>query len=206
MKEKHELSLEQDCVFVNMTQNPPSASAKYRCEKEPKIDEFFHSDYADYDMQMLGKTYAYYLKRDPNEVVAAFTIANSALVIDLLPSSRKNKINQEIPHAKHRRQYPALLLCQFAVFDDYAGNRIGAEVTQQIKNLALLLNSTTGCRFLMVEAVNKPEVLKFYERNKFLYLYSTEADEISSSKRKVDENGRLYTRVMYYDMIQYTAN
>ena len=116
---EHDFSLIDQCTFLSLTECPPSDNCVYHCAKEPQIDIFFHEDYADYEKQLLGKSYAYYLNQDKNQLVAAFTIANSALVLDFLQSARKNKINKAIPRVKQRRQYPALLIAQLAVFDDF---------------------------------------------------------------------------------------
>lgn len=202
MEEARQFSLKDDCVFESLTQCPPSVEAEYHCAKEPKIDEFFHVDYVDYEKQLLGKSYGYYLKTDKNKLVAAFSIANSALFLDALQSSKKRKINKTIPRIKQRRQYPALLICQLAVFDEFAPLHIGDQVMDHIKNLALLLNRTTASRFLLVEAVNKEKVLTYYENNGFDYLYSSEEVEIEKTRRPLDEEtGRLATRLMKFDMM-----
>ena len=198
-------SLETHCRFVRLTECPPFG-ADYCCSKEPQIDTFFHEDFTDYEAQLLGNTYGYYLKDNPQKLIAAFTIANSALVLDFLQSSRKNKINQNIPRVKQRRQYPALLLCQVAVFDEFAGHHLGDELLDLVKKLTLLLNQTTACRYLIVEAVNKQKVIDFYVRNGFTLLYSSEQDEIDKTKRKLDKEGYLPTRLMMYDMLLYNRD
>lgn len=202
------MTLVDDCFFVHLTKCPPAKDACYSVSKEPQIDAFFHEDYIEYEQELMGNTYAYYLKsNDANQLfdntkpVAAFTIANSALVMDFLQSARKNKINQGVPRVKQRRQYPALLICQLAVFDEFVGNRLGDELLNIIKDFALILNETTACHYLIVEAVNKPKVLDFYQRNDFSPLYSSEEIELEKTHRKTDDNGRLKTRLMMYDMM-----
>jgi len=196
-----QITLRNSCRFVHLTECPPSEACVYHCSKEEKIDTFFHEDYADYEKQLLGKTYGYYLNESPDALVAAFTIANSALVLDFLQSSRKNKINQRIPRVKHRRQYPALLIAQLAVFDDFVQCHLGDELLKHIKEFALILNESTACRYLIVEAVNHPKVVSFYERNGFVLLYSTEQDEKEKTKRSLKEDGHLSTRLMIYDLL-----
>lgn len=202
------MTLAEDCFFVRLTKCPPAEGAQYSVSKEPQIDTFFHEDYIEYEQELMGNTYAYYLKADKagqlfdnSKPVAAFTIANSALVMDLLQSARKNKINQGVPRVKQRRQYPALLICQLAVFDEFVGNRLGDELLNVIKDFALILNETTACHYLIVEAVNKPKVLDFYQRNDFIPLYSSEEIELEKTRRKTDDKGRLKTRLMMYDMM-----
>jgi GNAT superfamily N-acetyltransferase len=194
------LSLTDDCILVRLTECPPLPTG-FSCSKEPAIDTFFHEDYADYEAQLLGNSYGYYLVEDPSKLVAAFTVANSALVLDFLQSARKNKINKAIPRIKQRRQYPALLLCQVVVFDEFLSCKIGDELLAMIKEFAYNLNRSTACRYLIVEAVNKSKVVKFYERNGFALLYSSEQEEIKKTNRKLTPEGNLTTRLMMYDLL-----
>ena len=49
-----------------------------------------------------------------------------------------------------------------------------------------------------VDAYNNERVLKFNERNKFKYLYSTEEEEMN--ELHVDDE-EMYTRLMFLDLI-----
>jgi len=194
------LILERDCTFVHLVDCPPPSDCVYTCKKEAKIDTFFHQDFPEYEREQLGTTYGYYLGEERKQLVAAFTIANSALILDFLQSARKNKVNKEIPRVKQRRQYPALLICQLAVFDEFKGMDLGDQVLDHISQLGLILGRQCACRFLLVEAVNKPKVIDFYSRNGFVMMYSSEDVEIEKMKRKVDEDGHLATRLMMMDL------
>lgn len=202
---KKSISLENDCEFVHLVECPPPSDYSYSCAKEPKIDLFFHKDYIEYENEQLGTTYGYYLEENTEgethkELVAAFTVANSALILDLLQSSKKNKVNKEIPHVKHRRQYPALLICQLAVFDEFNGLNLGDQIIDHIVQLALIFSRQCACRFLLVESVNRPKVISFYERNGFTLLYTDESSEIEKTRRKLNDNGHLNTRLMMFDL------
>ncbi len=200
MSEK-DFSLIDKCTFVSLTEFPLSDKCVYHCQKAPQIDVFFHDDFRDYEKQLLGKSYAFYLKENKDQLVAAFTIANSALILDFLQSSRKNRINKGIPRIKQRRQYPALLIAQLAVFDDFAQYKVGDELLDFIKEYAYRLNHSTACRYLMVDALNEEKVIRYYERNHFSLLYSSEEEERDKMKRKLDENGNLATRLMIFDLL-----
>ena len=58
----------------------------------------------------------------------------------------------------------------------------------------------TGCRFLVVDAYNKEKTLKFYERNKFKFLYADESTE-KREQQIEDENETLHTRHMFLDLL-----
>ena len=71
-------------------------------------------------------------------------------------------------------------------------------------------SNKTGCRFAIVDAKNEPNILRFYEHNKFKTLFSREIDEDLYTKPPKDEaeqatrrqNPRkLRTRLMFCDLL-----
>ena len=95
----------------------------------------------------MGKSYCF-VKPDTSEIVCAFTVANSSVKVDSLPSNLRNKLNRKIPNAKRRPQYPAVLVGQLAVSDLFSGHHVGEELLDfiapkpngRIKNLAIFIN------------------------------------------------------------------
>ena len=51
--------LHQNFVFKLMTEEVVSSCLLYSCSKDEHIDKFFHSEFMDYDRQMLGKSYCF---------------------------------------------------------------------------------------------------------------------------------------------------
>jgi hypothetical protein len=107
--------LQQNFVFRPMTEDIVSSCQPYLCSKDNEIDKFFHTEFKDYDYQLLGKSYCFVSKHEP-KIAAAFTVANSSVRVDNMPKSKRNKLNRKIPFAKQRSQYPAVLVAQLAVF------------------------------------------------------------------------------------------
>ena len=62
----------------------------------------------------------------------------------------------------------------------------------------------TGCRFLIVDAYNCMVPLGFYQKNEFLFLFSTEQQE--AENLGYDMTKSLHTRLMYYDLKKLTSN
>jgi phage terminase large subunit-like protein len=67
-----------------------------------------------------------------------------------------------------------------------------------------------GCRFVIVDAVNTLEVLTFYQRNGFDFLFTTEQQEDLYTNPPKDEEEKasrfkntvhLNTRIMYFDLL-----
>ena len=67
-------------------------------------------------------------------------------------------------------------------------------------------DNKSGCRLAIVDAKNNPNVLSFYEKNNFKFLFKTEADEYSymHMRENAKDNTQfeaLGTRLMYCDLL-----
>lgn len=195
--------LASECEFWKMTESLATHCQPYSCSKDKHIDDFFHHEFFDYDYQMLGKTYCF-VTSDKQKMVAAFTVANSSVRVDNMPKPKRNKLNRKIPFSKQRSQYPAVLVAQLAVFDEFAGKNLGQEVLDFIKSWFINPLNKTGCRYIVVDAVNKPKVLQFYLDNGFDYIFSSDLEEMQYiSKSGNTEEGDFYreTRLMVFDLM-----
>jgi hypothetical protein len=55
---------------------------------------------------------------------------------------------------------------------------------------------------VIVDAVNEPQVLSFYEKNDFRPLFYTEEQEFAYTMGKKDVSVKLDTRLMYFDLLK----
>ena len=117
----------EQCDFMELTEEVLQQCKGFTC-KDDDITEFFTQDYVDYAYQLFGKSYCF-VKPDTSEIVCAFTVANSSVKVDSLPSNLRNKLNRKIPNVKRRPQYPAVLVGQLAVSDLFSGHHVGDEWT-----------------------------------------------------------------------------
>lgn len=172
--------------------------------KDEDITEFFTQDYADYAYQLLGKSYCF-VKPETSDIVCAFTVANSSVKVDSLPSNLRNKLNRKIPNAKRRPQYPAVLVGQLAVSDLFSGHHVGDELLDFIKSWFIDPLNKTGCRYVIVDAVNHQKVFEYYQRNGFKFLFSSDKEEWTFLHNKGLEPTTpiepMKTRLMYFDLI-----
>ena len=121
-----------------MTEGLVARCKPFSCIKDKHINKFFHEEYSDYEYQMLGKTYCF-VTREEQKIVAAFSIANSSVRVDNMPKSKRNKLNRKIPFSKQRSQYPAVLVAQLAVFDDFGGNDHGVGSSDHFQESVILI-------------------------------------------------------------------
>ena len=193
----------EQCDFMELTEDVLQQCKGFTC-KDEDITEFFTQDYADYAYQLLGKSYCF-VKPNTSEIVCAFTVANSSVKVDSLPSNLRNKLNRKIPNAKRRPQYPAVLVGQLAVSDLFSGHHVGDELLDFIKSWFIDPLNKTGCRYVIVDAVNHPKVFEYYQRNGFKFLFLSDEEEWTFLHNKGIEPTTpiepMKTRLMYFDLI-----
>jgi GNAT superfamily N-acetyltransferase len=105
-------------------------------------------------------------------------------------------------HEKPLRRYPGVLIGRLGVNSEFAGKGIGSETLDFIKGWFFSSTNKTGCRFVIVDAVNKPKVITFYEKNGFHSLFSTEEQEFLYTGGKKGQLVELTTRLMYFDLLE----
>ena len=150
----------------------------------------------------MSKAYSFRLDSDNTVAVCAFTLSNSSIDARSLPNNRRRKLTENIPYEKSLSSYPATLIGRFGVSKDFGGKGIGTELMEFIKKRMLLRSYMTVCRFLTVDAYNNETVLKFYEKNGFKCIFSTDKQEKEHIGLPLEKD--LRTRLMYFDLLPLT--
>ncbi len=86
---------------------------------------------------------------------------------------------------------PAVKIGRLAIAMECQRQGLGTEILDSIKTWFTDGNNKTGCRFIIVDAVNSSNTLKFYERNGFEFL-----DNHSTS---ITDD----TRLMFFDLFTF---
>ena len=203
--------IDDKCIFQVLTKDVLSECHPFTCGDDGDMDEFFQKDALVYTRRRLGKSYCFRLEEDDKDIVACFTLSNDSIRIWDLGSSRKNALWKEFTNReKMLSRFPGVLIGRLAVAEQYAGKGIGSEILVFIKLWFLSEENKTGCRLAIVDAKNKPNVLRFYEKNGFRFLFKKEIDEDLYIKPPKDEEERkerilhprkLNTRLMYCDLL-----
>lgn len=167
------------------------------------LNDFFLNEVEDYSSQLLGKTYCFTLDEDPTKIVCAFTISNDSVKTTHLPNARKKRVNKGIPRVKRMRTYPAVLIGRLGVSSEFrhieGEERTGKQLMDFIKSWFIDKGNKTGCRFIVVDSYNEPGPIKYYTKNGFVPLFSSEEQEKEYMGLKEGED--LHTRLMFYDLI-----
>ena len=187
------------CEFARLTEE--LASLPFTCG-DSDLEDFFHNEAVLYAKARLGKTYCFIDNNgEATKIVAFFTVSNDSVKTTFIPKSSTNKIQRKISGQKHLRTYPAVLIGRLGVNTEYQGGdyHIGQQVISYLKSWFIEEDNKTGCRFLVVDAYNRERVLRFYECNKFKYLYTDEAQE--RKEQHVYDDSPLHTRHMFLDLL-----
>lgn len=193
------LKLEEDCVMVKLNHDILAHCHKFGCGNED-LDEFFNKDAIHYDKELLGKTYCWIPRDNPETILAAFTSANDSIKTHGMPNNVRNRIQRSVANPKRGRTYPAVLIGRLGVNKLYqgTGNHIGTQVMDFIKKWFRSDDNKTGCRFIVVDAVNEPSTIGYYIRNGFNPIYNDES--VEKEFFNIDETDSLRTRMMYFDL------
>lgn len=190
--------LEKDFLFRRYNKELAGKLPAFDCGDED-LNAFFQEDAFNYDAQLLGRSYCF-LSALEGDIAAVFTLSNSAIRVAELPNNAKRRLVKLIPWVKQGRNYPAVLIGRLGVSRKYRNQRIGSQIIDFIKAWFLSDHNKTGCRFIVVDAYNKEDVLHFYsnDNNNFSFLFKEESQEKLYNSIPVDE--ALKTRQMYFDL------
>jgi hypothetical protein len=171
--------------------------------KNSDLNEFFEKDAFSFETQLFGKTYCFLKNSNPKEIVSIFTISNDSVKVKTLPKKSQKLLRRNIPWVKQGlKSYPAVLIGRLGVNEKYKGNKIGSQVLDFVKAWFREKNNKTGCRFLIVDSYNFPDVISFYLQNGFSFLFESENIEADYLNINLKSDEHLHTRIMFYDLIE----
>lgn len=196
--------LNDSCEFDELNEELHNELVGLDCKPEPKIEQFFRDECVLSDSQMLSHTYCFYEEVKNGDTiekhaVAGFCVSSSNVATKFIPKSTRNKINRKIPYEKQRDHYPAVMIGQLTVFDDYARQGLGDELLDIIKFWVVEETQSVASRYLIVDAVNTEKVLNYYTRNGFMFAFPDE--KLEREYVGVKESEKLRTRFMLCDLM-----
>lgn len=190
-----------ECDVFLATQQRLAQCKPFSCD-DSDLDEFFSKDCLVNQSKLLGKTYLFCKKNNSDIIISAFSLSNDSIRLT-------NRISDEYKEQflydtelrdKTLKRFPAVLIGRLGTNKDFAGLGYGSAIMDFIKVL-FRTNNRTGCRFLIVDALNRPETLHYYEKNEFKYLIDDERLEAKYVGIGMSHLP-LNTRLMYFDLLK----
>lgn len=197
---KEAFLLDEECQLARVTQEVIDNCQPFRCGDED-LDDFFANNAIAYERELMGKTYCWVLRNDVRKIVGMITLANASIQTTHLQNHPRRKINDHIAYSKQGRTYPGVLIGRLGVSIDFQGSqfRVGAQIMDFIKAWFRSYDNKTGCRFVLVDAVNNEHAIRYYERNGFHPLFPRIGDE--KAFYHIPEDESLRTRMYYFDLL-----
>jgi len=150
------------------------------------LNEFFFTDSRLVCRELISVTYAW---TENDQTLAYFSVSNDAIARQV-DKSAYNRASRHVPNKKRFMTLPAVKIGRLAVDKRFQSNGVGSAVLDFIKGWFTEGNKT-GCRFIIVDALNNPDTIKFYSKNGFQFL---------TSKDETDN-----TRLMFFDLLTMQA-
>jgi len=192
------INLEIDCEAFELSAD--NLIRDFDCG-DKDLNDFFNSEAILYQNERLGKTF-FHRHKQTEKIVCAFSLSADSVKTFLLTNNRRKKVREMLPHEKSLQSYSAMLIGRLGVSTEFAGQGVGTQLMKIIKEFCFD-KFKHYVRFLTVDAYNKPEVLKYYEKNDFIFLFLTEEDERQNLKKSFNNNEPLHSRQMFFDLKRY---
>ena len=195
-----EFLLNECCQLARVTREVLDFCQPFTCG-DADLDDFFANTAIAYEKELMGKTYCWVLREDITKIVGMITLANAGIQTTHLQNHPRRKINNLITYSKQGRTYPSVLIGRLGVNIDFQGAhyRVGAQIMDFIKDWFKSYDNKTGCRFILVDAVNNEHAIRYYERNGFRPLFPRVTDE--KAFYNIPETEELRTRMYYFDLL-----
>ena len=194
----NDIDLTKECEQIELSYS--DLITNFDCGDQD-LNDFFNRDSILYQNERLGKTF-YLRHKQSQKVVCAFSLSADSVKTFLLTNNRRRKVKELLPHEKSLQSYPAMLIGRLGVSTEFSRQGIGSKLMKVIKEFCYY-NFEHYVRFLTVDAYNKPEVLKYYEKNDFKLLFLTEEDERQNLKKSINNDEPLHSRQMFFDLKRY---
>lgn len=191
------------CRMVRVTPQLLEECDDFSCGNDD-LDEFFSKDYMLFGEKLACKTYGFQSLNNSKQIVAQFSLSNDSIRITNLKSEDWEQIEYVTEGGeKNLKRWPGVLIGRLGTNTNVRGCGYGTAVMDFIKAWFRSDENKTGCRFIIVEALNSTQTLNYYEKNGFLYLYSTEENEAKAMGLNIKkvETFPLHTRLMFFDLL-----
>lgn len=197
----NEFSIHDNCRFARISKGLLANCKLFSCG-DSDLDDFFLNDALAYEKDLMGKTYCWVLNDNVTHVVGFVTLANAGIQTTHLQNNPKRHLHKAIAYNKQGRTYPGVLIGRIAVAKEFQGKeyRVGSQIMDFVKDWFITDDNKTGCRYILVDAMNTEHTLKYYERNGFKPLFPRVEDEKAFYRIAPDEE--LKTRMFYFDLLR----
>jgi hypothetical protein len=150
----------------------------FSCTRNIDLQDFLYNKAVTFEKNLRSRTYLY-IDNTTQEVVAYFTITISTLHTD---SISPEVIKLLDGYKDDVASIPCFLIGQLGKSDKFEPRKIGEYILDDAIEIIDRSQQSLGGRFILLDAINKEQVVKFYEANAF---FPIEKDPDSESIKMI---------------------
>ena len=135
----------------------------FSCTRNTDLQDFLHNKAATFEKNLRSRTYLY-IDNDMQEIAAYFTITISTLHTDGISSEVIELLDG---YKDDIASIPCFLIGQLGKSDKFEPYKIGEYILDDAIEIIDQSQNALGGRFILLDAINKEQVIKFYETNAF---------------------------------------
>ncbi len=132
------------------------------------LNEFLKEDAVPYQKGKIAVTYLCFYGE---VLIGYYSLSNDAIEI----KGKAKNIMEKLK--KRQKTYPAIKIGRMGIDKNFSRVGIGTKIINVVFGTALIQSDSIGCRYICVDAYNKPEVIAFYENNNFKKIKSKIREE-----------------------------
>ena len=135
----------------------------FRCTRNADLQDFLHNKAVTFEKNLRSRTYLY-IDNTTQEIAAYFTIAISTL--------HTNSISPKVivlldGYKDDVASIPCFLIGQLGKSDEFEPRKIGEYILADAIEMIDQSQKSLGGRFILLDSINKEQVIEFYEANAF---------------------------------------
>lgn len=139
------------CELVRASDEKLAECKSFSCGEED-LDEFFANDCLINQRRLLGKTYLFCLKEQPDTIVTAFSLSNDSIRITnrITDEYKEQFLDDTDLHDKTLKRFPAVLIGRLGTNIEFAGQGYGTAIMDFIKFSSVLTTAQVVVSLLLM--------------------------------------------------------
>jgi len=165
--------LSEILVGASSKRNVRKLLETFTCSRNSDLQDFLHHKAMTFEHHLRSRTYLY-LDNVTKEVAAYFTVTISTLHTENVSAKIIKLLDG---YQDDVESIPCFLIGQLGKSDQCESIKIGTHILYDATDVIDQAQQMLGGRFILLDAINIKEVIKFYEENVFIPIEEDETQE-----------------------------
>ena len=165
--------LSEILVGASSKRNVRKLLETFTCSRNSDLQDFLHHKAMTFEHHLRSRTYLY-LDNATQEVAAYFTVTISTLHTENVSAKIIKLLDG---YQDDVESIPCFLIGQLGKSDQCQSVKVGTHILYDATDVIDQAQQMLGGRFILLDAINIKEVIKFYEENVFIPIEEDETQE-----------------------------